>query len=197
MKKTFKFFLAAAAFLLMILPAAAQVTTSSLAGQIVDEGGEPLIGVAVVAVHTPSGTQYYAVTNEEGRYAIQGMRTGGPYEVTMSLIGCQTVIVPDIVLSLAETYQQNAVLKTATEQLAEAVVVATALSRFSTEKTGAATNISNQQITNLPSVSRAITDVTRLSPYGGNGMSFAGSDGRLANFTVDGANFNNNFGLND
>ena len=195
MKKTFKCFLAVAAFLLMIVPAMAQVTTSSLAGQIVDESGEPLIGVAVVAVHTPSGTQYYAVTNEDGRYAIQGMRTGGPYEVTMSLIGCQTVVVPDIVLSLAETYQQNAVLKTATEQLTEAIVVASALSKFSTEKTGAATNITNQQITNLPSVSRAITDVTRLSPYGGNGMSFAGSDGRTANFTVDGANFNNNFGL--
>ena len=195
MKKTFKCFLAVAAFLLMIVPAMAQVTTSSLAGQVVDEGGEPLIGAAVVAVHTPSGTQYYAVTNENGRYAIQGMRTGGPYEVTISLIGCQTVIVPDVVLSLAETYQQNAVLKTATEQLTEAVVVATALSKFSNEKTGAATNISNQQITNLPSVSRAITDVTRLSPYGGNGMSFAGADGRTANFTVDGANFNNNFGL--
>ncbi len=195
MKKTFKCFLAAAAFLLMIFPAMAQVTTSSLAGQIVDESGEPLIGAAVIAVHTPSGTQYYAVTNEDGRYAIQGMRTGGPYEVTMSLIGCQTVVFPDIVLSLAETYQQNAVLKTSTELLAESIVVASASSKFSTEKTGAATNINNAQIVNLPSVSRSVTDVTRLSPYGGNGMSFAGSDGRLANFTVDGANFNNNFGL--
>ena len=130
MKKAIYRFLAVAAFLLMIVPATAQVTTSSLAGQIVDEGGEPLIGVAVVAVHTPSGTQYYATTNENGRYAIQGMRTGGPYEVTMSLIGCQTVVVPDIVLSLAETYQQNAVLKTATEQLTEALVVASASSHI-------------------------------------------------------------------
>ena len=197
MKKAFKCFLSVAAFLLMIVPAYAQVTTSSLAGQITDESGEPLIGAAVIAVHTPSGTQYYAVTNEDGRYAIQGMRTGGPYEVTYSLIGCQSVVVPDIVLALAETYQQNVVLKTATELLNEAIVVASAASKFSTEKTGAATNINNAQITNLPSVSRAITDVTRLSPYGGNGMSFAGSDGRLANFTVDGANFNNNFGLSD
>ena len=46
-------------------------------------------------------------------------------------------------------------------------------------------------------MTRSLTDVTRLSPYGGNGMSFAGTDGRLANFTVDGANFNNNFGLSD
>ncbi len=195
MKKTLKFFMAAAAFLMMVFTAQAQVTTSALAGQIVDEGGEPLVGATVIAVHTPSGTQYYAVANEEGRYAIQGMRTGGPYEVTYSLIGCQTVVIPDITLALAETYQQNVRLKTAAQNLSEAIVVASAASKFSNEKTGAATNISNQQITNLPSVSRAITDVTRLSPYGGNGMSFAGSDGRLANFTVDGANFNNNFGL--
>ncbi|MBR3291795.1 MAG: TonB-dependent receptor, partial [Bacteroidales bacterium] len=195
MKKTFKCFLAAAAFLMMVFSAQAQVTTSSLAGQIVDEGGEPLVGATVIAVHTPSGTQYYAVANEEGRYAIQGMRPGGPYEVTFSLIGCQTLVVPDITLALAETYQQNVRLQTAAQNLSEALVVASATSKFSNEKTGAATNISNRQITELPSVSRAITDVTRLSPYGGNGMSFAGSDGRLANFTVDGANFNNNFGL--
>ena len=197
MKQTIKRFLAVAAFLLMIVPAYAQVTTASFAGTGVDENGEPLIGAAVVAVHAPSGTQYYAVTNENGRYAIQGMRTGGPYEVTYSLIGCQTIVVPDIILSLAETYQQDVVLKTATELLNEAIVVASASSKLVTERTGAATNINNAQIVNLPSVSRAITDVTRLSPYGGNGMSFAGADGRTANFTVDGANFNNNFGLSD
>ncbi len=81
--------------------------------------------------------------------------------------------------------------------LSEAVVVSTAASKFAVEKTGAATNINNAQITALPTVSRSITDVTRLSPYGGNGMSFAGSDGRTGNFTVDGANFNNNFGLSE
>ena len=71
--------------------------------------------------------------------------------------------------------------------LSEAMVIAAPASKFSAEKTGAATNISSSQITSLPTVSRSITDVTRLSPYGGNGMSFAGTDGRTANFTVDGA----------
>ena len=81
--------------------------------------------------------------------------------------------------------------------LSEAIVISDAASKFATEKTGAATNINSNQITALPTVTRNITDVTRLSPYGGNGMTFAGADGRTANFTVDGANFNNNFGLND
>ena len=175
----------------------AQVTTSSLAGNIKDENGEPLTGAAVVAVHLPSGTQYAAVANQDGYYVINGMRVGGPYKVTITFLGYQTIEYTDVTLQLAETFNLNAQVKPDTEMLESAVVTTSASSKFSVEKTGAATNINNQQIANLPTVTRSITDVTRLSPYGGNGMSFAGSDGRTANFTVDGANFNNNFGLSD
>ena len=122
------------------------------------------------------------------------MRTGGPYEVTVSYIGFQPKTLKGITLQLAETYNLSVWLSEDANELAE-VVVSGKASKFAAEKTGAATNITSAQITNLPTVSRSITDVTRLSPYGGNGMSFAGADGRTANFTVDGANFNNNFGL--
>ena len=183
------------AVILSTLCVFAQVTTSSLNGKVSDAKGEPVPGVAVVAVHTPSGSQYHAVTNEEGRYFINGMRAGGPYTVEVVCLGYQTVTYTDITLQLAESYALSATLKDDAEMLSEAMVISTAASKFAVEKTGAATNINNSQITALPTVSRSITDVTRLSPYGGNGMSFAGADGRTANFTVDGANFNNNFGL--
>ena len=179
------------------ITAFAQVTTSSLNGKVTDANGAPVPGAAVVAVHTPSGTQYYAVVNAEGRYAINGMRSGGPYKVEVSCLGYQTVTFTDVTLQLAESYSLNAWLKDDSQMLSEAVVVSSANSKFSVEKTGAATNINNAQITALPTVSRSITDVTRLSPYGGSGMSFVGTDGRTANFTVDGANFNNNFGLSE
>ena len=174
----------------------AQITTSSMAGKVTLDGsdGEEVIGATVIAVHEPSGTRYTAVTNTTGRFSIQGMRTGGPYEVTISYIGFQPKTVKGITLQLAETYNLNVFLTEDATELAE-VVVSGKASKFAAEKTGAATNINSSQITNLPTVSRSITDVTRLSPYGGNGMSFAGADGRTANFTVDGANFNNNFGL--
>jgi len=194
MKKFFKFLLSCVTAAVFAVSAYAQVTTSALSGKVADEKGEPLVGATVIAVHTPSGSQYYGVANEEGRYNIQGLRPGGPYEVSFSLIGNQSMLVKDVVLPLGETTQQDAVLATATEKLNEVVVVASS-TKFSAEKTGAATNISNREMMSLPTVSRSITDVTRLSPYGGNGMSFAGTDGRTANFTVDGANFNNNFGL--
>ena len=178
------------------LTALAQITTSSMAGKVTldDQNGEDVIGATVVAVHEPSGTRYTAVTNTSGRFAIQGMRTGGPYEVTVSYIGYQPKTFKGIVLELAETYNLAVWLSEDANEIGE-IVVSGKASKFTAEKTGAATNITSAQITNLPTVSRSITDVTRLSPYGGNGMSFAGTDGRTANFTIDGANFNNNFGL--
>ena len=175
----------------------AQVTTSALNGQVtLKESGEAVIGATVQAVHEPSGTRYAAVTNIDGRYNIQGMRTGGPYAITVSYIGYQTKTVKGITLQLAETSKVDVQLSEDANELSE-VIVSGRASKFAVEKTGAATNITNAQITNLPTVSRSITDVTRLSPYGGNGMSFVGADGRTANFTIDGANFNNNFGLSD
>ena len=167
-----------------------------MAGKVTldNANGEEVIGATVVAVHEPSGTRYTAVTNTSGRFSINGMRTGGPYAVTISYIGFQPKTVKGVTLQLAETFNLNVFLTEDATELAE-VVVSGKASKFAAEKTGAATNINSAQITNMPTVNRSITEFTRLSPYGGNGMSFAGSDGRLGNFTVDGANFNNNFGL--
>ena len=197
MKQTIKCLAAVFAAMLMSVAAFAQVTTSALGGRVVDASGQPVVGAAVIATHTPSGTVYGAVTNEDGRYTVNGMRTGGPYTVAISCLGYQPLTYTDVNLQLGETFALDASLSEDALMLGEAMVVAAPASKFSAEKTGAATNISSQQITSLPTVSRSITDLTRLSPYGGNGMTFGGQDGRTANFTVDGANFNNNFGLND
>ena len=193
-----RLFFLVALLLTLSLTAMAQITTSSMAGKVTldDENGEEVIGATVIAVHEPSGTRYTAVTNTTGRFSINGMRTGGPYEVTVSYIGFQPKTLKGITLQLAETYNLSVWLSEDANELAE-VVISGKASKFAAEKTGAATNITSAQITALPTVSRSITDVTRLSPYGGNGMSFAGADGRTANFTIDGANFNNNFGLSD
>ena len=194
MKNAFKSILLAVTMLIAGTVAFAQVTTASLGGRIVDTKGETIIGAAVVATHLPSGTTYAAVTNGEGLYAIQGMRTGGPYTVEVSCLGYQTVKFTDIKLALGENYVLDGYLNDDVEALNEAVVVATPASRFAATKTGASTNVSNDEMMNLPNSSRSISALTKLSPYA-SGMSFAGSDGRSTNFTVDGANLNNNFGL--
>ena len=196
MKNAFKSLLLVVTMLMAGTVAFAQVTTASLGGRIVDSKGETIIGAAVVATHIPSGTTYGAVTNGEGLYAIQGMRTGGPYNVEVSCLGYQTVRYTDIKLALGETYVLDASLNDDVESLSEAIVVATPASRFAATKTSASTNVSNEEMMNLPNSGRSLAALTKLSPYA-SGMSFAGSDGRSTNFTVDGANFNNNFGLSD
>lgn len=183
--------------MLMIgLSVSAQVTTSSISGIVVDEKGEPLTGATVEAKHNPSGTLYGAVANVEGRFSIQGMRTGGPYTLKVSFIGYRTKVVNGITLQLGETYNVTVDMVTG-DNVLDDVVVTAVKTKFTGEKTGAATNISSAQITAIPTVNRSISDIVRLSPYAGDGMSFAGGDGRSTNFTVDGANFNNNFGLSD
>ncbi len=184
-----------AMMMLVVSAAMAQITTSSMAGKISADGQE-VIGATIEAVHQPSGTRYNAVSNAKGMFTINGMRVGGPYEVSVSYIGYQTSKVGGIKLELGETYNLNVSLSEDLAALGEVVVIGRN-TKFTTEKTGASTNISNAQILNTPTVTRSITDFTRLSPYGGNGMTFQGADGRTANFTVDGANFNNNFGLYD
>ncbi len=193
MVKRMRSFLSAV-MMMIAVTVSAQVTTASLSGKVADEDKEAIIGATVQAVHEPSGTMYGAITNVDGRYTIQGMRAGGPYTVSISYVGYQTNVFKDVTLQLGEVYNLDAKMSESAELLQEVVVTAQK-TKFSTEKTGATTNISNAQIVNMPSVSRSITDYSRLSAYGGNGMSFAGSDGRTANFTIDGANFNNNFGL--
>ncbi len=185
------------AIMLSVTTAMAQITTSSMSGKVTMQGsGEEVIGATVQVVHEPSGTRYNAVSNVDGRFSIQGMRTGGPYTVTVSYIGFQPKSYKSITLQLGENFDLNVEMSEDANELQE-VVVTGSKSKFSAEKTGASTNINSAQIVNLPTVSRSITDVTRLSPYGGSGMSFAGADGRNSNFTVDGANFNNNFGLSE
>ena len=184
-----------AMMLTSVLTILAQVTTSALSGKVtMEDTKEEVIGATIQAVHEPSGTKYNAVTNTSGRFTIQGMRNGGPYTVTVSYIGYETKTFSNIELDLAETYELNVWLSENSTELSE-VVVSGKASKFTAEKTGASTNINNRIIQDLPTVSRGIGDIVKLSPYYGGSNSFAGSSGRSSNFTLDGANLNNNFGL--
>jgi hypothetical protein len=171
-----------------------QVTTSSMTGIVSTETGERLPGATVVATHEPSGTVYGTVTKFDGSYALQGMRPGGPYKVEISFVGYAKRTYTDIRIFLGETFGLNTSLQESQVGLGEVTVVGVKSSQFKSTKTGASTNISNEQLTLMPSISRSISSIAQLSPYT-NGMSIAGGDGRSTNFTVDGSNFNNNFGL--
>lgn len=189
-----KFLFSAVLVLLTMMGAQAQVTTSSINGTVKDASGEALIGATVRATHQPSGTTYGSTTNTEGQFNIANMRVGGPYLIEVSYIGYQPKSYTDITLQLGRPYTLNASLSESGGMLDEVVVSADRSSVFNAQKTGAATNVGTQQIEALPTISRSLTDFTRLTPQA-NGNGFAGRDGRYNNVQIDGSNFNNAFGL--
>ncbi|SFG88441.1 TonB-dependent receptor [Pedobacter insulae] len=185
------------AFLGFVSSSNAQVTTSSMAGLIRDAKGA-LPGANVKATHTPSGTVYNASTNNDGRFLIGNARVGGPYTIEVSYVGLKTGKISDVFLKLGETYTLDYSLDDSGTILSE-VTIKGARSKNTQQKTGASTNISSRDLVTLPTISRSIADFTRLTPQAGTGLSsnsFGGRDARYNNIQVDGANLNNNFGLN-
>lgn len=190
LRKTFIFILFS---IIHFICVKAQITTSGISGKITS-GTEALIGATVQAIHEPSNTFYGTVTNNDGRFSLSGMRTGGPYKITISSLGYETVILKDIYLQLGLIQNINLSLKESAIELTEVNVIGSK-SKFSSEQDGISTNINQTQLAILPTISRSLTDFARLSPYFNSGMSFVGSDGRMSSFTIDGANLNNNLGL--
>jgi len=172
----------------------AQITTSSMSGTIRDSK-ETLPGASVKATHTPTGTVYTVITNNSGRYNIGNMRVGGPYVVEISFVGYKTKKVEDVYVKLGEPFILNVTLEDNSSTLAEVKIVGGAVNPIlNSSKNGANTVVSKQQIQNLPTITRSVNDITRLTPQA-NGTSIGGGNYRSNNFTVDGANFNNQFGI--
>ncbi len=182
-------------FLIAAVAYSQGVTTATIYGKVTSASGEPLAGVTVVARHDPSGTVYGATTRSNGEYTIPGMRVGGPYTLRASIVGFQTQERGGIYLQLSQSLRQDFVLSPKDVEGKEVVVIAEQSRLLNASRTGAATAIDQQTTMALPTITRRIEDITRLTPQMGQNMSFAGQDNRLNNITVDGAYFNNSFGL--
>ena len=169
-------------------------TTAAMSGVISDSKGQGLPGATVIAVHTPTNTQYVAPTNADGRFNIQNMRVGGPYTVKVTFVGFQDVNRNGILLTVGQNERVDVKLNDSSTQLGEVVVSGRQNPVINAGRTGAATTIQREQIERLPTLNRSFADFTRLTPQA-NGLGFGGRSGAFNNFTVDGAIFNNAFGL--
>ncbi|MBK8953491.1 MAG: TonB-dependent receptor [Chitinophagaceae bacterium] len=173
----------------------AQITTSAIGGSIKNSTDESLMGASIVATHLPSGTKYSAITRSGGTFSIQNMRVGGPYTIEITFVGYKPEKIEDVFLQLAETFQLTPLL-VKTDATLENVVVTGARrgTILNANRTGAVTNVGRREITSLPSISRSINDVSRLTPQA-NGAAVGGGNYRQNNITVDGSDFNNSFGI--
>lgn len=183
------------AALFSFVTAFSQETTSEIHGIVAGENGQGLQGATVTAIHTPTGTQYTTTTRADGRYSLPNVRVGGPYEITVTFVGYQSSVQRDINTSLGTAFVADFRLTSNTGNLSEITVSTTRSDRvFSRSRTGAAEVITRTQIDRLPTVNRSLQDYTRLTPSA-NGNSFAGRSSSFNNLTVNGASFNNTFGL--
>ncbi len=187
---------------LLMLPVvifAQGITTAALNGTVKTQSGDALVGANVVVVHEPSGTTFGAATRNDGRYNVPGLRIGGPYTVTVSYIGYKTVKQEDVHLAIAQDLRIVFTLSEEAVELAEIVTVAERDAILTASNTGTISNVTTAQIEALPTITRSISDFTRLAPQvntTGSGTSIAGKNNHQNNFQVDGAVLRDAFGLN-
>ena len=173
----------------------AQITTSTLSGSVKSKTDEALVGATIVATHLPTGTKYTTISRSGGVIRIDNMRSGGPYTVEVSYVGYDKETFTDVFLQLAESFILNVSLKKSETTLETVVLTTSGRSLIlNKNRTGAVTNIGLRQITNLPTITRSLNDLTRATPQS-NGASIGGGNYRQNNFTIDGADFNNSFGI--
>ena len=174
----------------------AQVTSADISG-IVMAGNETAIGATITAKHIPSGSVYRGITNIDGRFIISGMRAGGPYEIEISYIGFQSQKYTDVQLQLGQNTVIDAVLSEGSEMLAEVEVVAKKNNTMRSDRSGAVTTLNAQAMSVIPTVGHTMTDIMKMTPQASSasGMAIGGGNYRQSYVTIDGASFNNAFGL--
>lgn len=173
----------------------AQETTSDMQGTISDANGSPLSGATVTAVNVPSGTKYSTTSRKDGGFNIANMRVGGPYSITVSFVGYKEEKQDNVTLLLGQSFSADFKLNPESKQLSQVVITTTKQDKvFNNSHNGSQEVINRTQIERLPTINRSLQDFTKLSPSS-NGNSFGGRNNLYNNVTVDGANFNNAFGL--
>uniref|UniRef100_UPI0035CBD06A TonB-dependent receptor n=1 Tax=uncultured Sphingomonas sp. TaxID=158754 RepID=UPI0035CBD06A len=184
----------------LAIPAAAsaQETTSTIQGKVTNNG-VAVAGTTVTAVHVPSGTRASAVTSADGAFSLPGLRTGGPYTVTVDQGGSQ---VTDIYTVAGQAF--NLPIETAAASGNDIVVTASRVKGAGAVGYGPATILNARDISKVASVNRDIRDLIRRDPFAtldtsqstGRQITFAGVNPRFNRFTVDGVPIGDSFGLN-
>jgi len=183
------------AFFAIPLLMMAQVTTSTISGTVKDDKGSVLDGATVKVTNTQNGSIKQTKTDKNGSFAIPNLDAGGPYTVAVTFVGQQIPTRENIFLQLGTDEVLDFLGSSSSNTLEGVLVSSSAVSR--TVKTGTASNFNQRVINALPNISRNITNITTLTPQAGGGNSFGGRDGRYNNIQIDGASFNNNFGLSN
>lgn len=170
------------------------ITSGEIRGRVTNEKKQVLENATILAVHLPSGTKYGTTTRADGRYSLTGLRIGGPYKVIVSYLGFSPGKVENITVLLGSAEKIDFELKESGIETGQVVITGENAPGINPKRTGPAATIDINVIQTLPTISRTITDFIRLTPELKNNC-FMGQDNKLNNLTVDGAYFNNSYGI--
>ena len=190
--------LSVVAALTFVVSGYAQVTTAAIGGRVNDAQGA-VEGAPVIAVHVPSGSSYYSVTDKNGFYHISGIAPGGPYAVSVEMLGYKAIKTNNLYTEVGQTSTIDFTLQDDSIGLEAAVLSADAAdSGMNIRRSGSGTTISRNTMDALPTANRTMNDVMKLTPQASvtsNGLAVGGGNYRASYVTVDGAAFNNAFGI--
>jgi hypothetical protein len=181
----------------------AQETNSHASGSVSTSTNEMLAGASVTVIHEPTQSNYVAVTHTDGFFHFFHLKPGGPYRISISSIGYQTLTKTNLYLHLTgdhfsagDSEASHFVLQEKIATLPEVIIENNNSNR---NRNGIETNSTRSALQSLPTISRSLQDFVRLVPQAkvtGDGvMSLAGQNNRFNAFFIDGANNNDIFGL--
>lgn len=174
------------------------ITTGAVTGTVTDSSGRPLDAVQIRVRNKASGFVTGGLTHEDGRYFVQGLEVGGPYEVTARRIGFSQDIRDNQYIALSQALRLDFKLGQTAATLSGVTVVASTAADFSPTNTGTKAVVSDTAIQRLPTLTRNLTDFIRLTPQvsaSGPGYSGGGMSNRMNNVQIDGASERDVFGL--
>ncbi|HET6231214.1 MAG TPA: carboxypeptidase regulatory-like domain-containing protein [Longimicrobiaceae bacterium] len=191
-----------ALLLAVCLPAAARaqaVTTAAVSGRVVNAEQAPAAGVQVTATNTANGSVSRVVTRADGRYLLPGLQPGS-YRLTVSGLGMATQT-RTVNLALGTTATNDFTLASQAISLGPITATAERNAIISSSHTGAATTISDSTLRRAPTISRDLSDFTRLVPQLAmtnsttGAISAGGRNNRYNQLQIDGTSSNDMFGL--
>jgi outer membrane receptor for ferrienterochelin and colicin len=177
----------------------AQETTAAIRGEITSASGAPIAGANVTIVHTPSGTRSTVSSDASGVYDARGLRVGGPYVITVASGEFEPETIEGVNLTVGDTLRLNVDLESA---VAVDAIIVTAARDVTSENTGTSSTLNRDDIQSVVTINRDIRDLARRNVLvsqnsrGDGGISIAGSNPRTNRIAIDGAQAQDDFGLN-
>ncbi len=173
-------------------PLYAQITSGILRGTVKDVTGSTIENANVTVVFVPTNQRIVTKTTTEGRFVLSNLKPGGPYSVSVTALGFRPKSTDNLTVRLGEATTADLEMEKIVVTLDQVSVVADLAAQA--RKDGVTAQLNHEKLQVLPTLSRSLQDMTRMTPQG-NGVSFAGSNYRYNNLTIDGATSNDAFGF--